>query len=523
MDRAVLAAIVEYVQTSEKVIATLLERKGDIAGHEFHGNRWTGGLGSAGALASRVAVQRHIDFMHEQDHASHALDLLKRTGGFTYDPAEHRFTNVGDHGFAVSPYKGREAVFTSPITRADLEEYIRKNADVLGLPGHAIGGWDDENGRQVLDVSVIAPTKDEALTIAHANDQDAIFDFAAGQSIAAKAADGEIKGDTAGHEFHGNRFTGGIGGHADIMRGTPYKTEAARERGLAQQKETIDKALVKYGITAEHVSANLDKVWKSAKDTVAMREGRVWYEKSRGASIDALKGLKGSDGKPLSEAQRVAMVAACSPRCAWEKNLSATGTSTRAGQTVYPNLEAARAAAQIVSENPKITIDEAQAERLKNPKWELGPIKPGTYEAKDLSSALLSHVIVGGGNGILALPDSVGKAIDIARGAAIDDELTGDKVRSFYTNLINPGHTDAVTVDTWMARIALGDKMSDTDLQQFLAKPAGYDYVAEQIREQARAAGVVPQQYQAVTWVQARDEANGEVEYLKDKLRRSTH
>lgn len=301
-------------------------------------------------------------------------------------------------------------------------------------------------------------------------------------------------------------FASGQGTHEEIQRPTPYKTPKGRERGLALQQANLQAKLDQYGITNEEVLANLDKQWIPGSKGNA--EGMVWYANAGQQAVDAITVLKGPDGKNYTPEQAIAMVAATSPLNAWDQT---PATGEHAGEKVYPNLNVAAAAAQIVTDNPEIVVSKEDSARLGNPKWD-SAIEPGTYHAADLSSATLSHIVISPGAGLQGLPQGVEKAIDIARGESPDTALSGDKVRDFYTNLVNPEHPSAVTADTWMARVALGTRMSDADLTKFVGQSAGYDYVAERIREGAAAHGVLPQQYQAATWVNARYAAEAEAD-----------
>jgi GNAT superfamily N-acetyltransferase len=121
------------------------------------------------------------------------------------------------------------------------------------------------------------------------------------------------------------------------------------------------------------------------------------------------------------------------------------------------------------------------------------------------------------------------KAVKIARGEADPDEvLGGHKVRSFFNNILAPGKTDDVTVDSHAASIAAHGKMSSSSkaLKQMLEGPVrsglnskmGYAHVASAYREahrrlQARGEGQgpkmdaksTPADLQAITWGAWRD------------------
>lgn len=91
------------------------------------------------------------------------------------------------------------------------------------------------------------------------------------------------------------------------------------------------------------------------------------------------------------------------------------------------------------------------------------------------------------------------KAWAILEGARPLDVLGGDKVRSFYRNMLGCEHS--VTVDRWAVRIALGDPRDEGKV------PSGeYDAMAQAFRDVAAELGITAQQLQAATWVWIRRE-----------------
>lgn len=78
--------------------------------------------------------------------------------------------------------------------------------------------------------------------------------------------------------------------------------------------------------------------------------------------------------------------------------------------------------------------------------------------------------------------------------------INGPKTRRFALNLL--GEDDAVTVDVWAARIALGDR---EDAEALLSRVGVYDALEHAYRLAARRVGVSPSAMQATTWVVARN------------------
>jgi hypothetical protein len=85
----------------------------------------------------------------------------------------------------------------------------------------------------------------------------------------------------------------------------------------------------------------------------------------------------------------------------------------------------------------------------------------------------------------------------IANGENALDVLNGQKVRSFYSNIV--GDTNAVTVDVWATFVATGSK----DAKQ-ISTPTKYAVIVEAYRRAAKIIGVAPSTIQAVTWTAIR-------------------
>jgi hypothetical protein len=88
------------------------------------------------------------------------------------------------------------------------------------------------------------------------------------------------------------------------------------------------------------------------------------------------------------------------------------------------------------------------------------------------------------------------------RALASDDPLgtlVGRKTNRFAQNLL--GDRDAVTVDVWAGRVALGRR---ADLALVLARVGAYEAIEHSYRVAARRLGVDPATAQATTWVIAR-------------------
>ena len=106
---------------------------------------------------------------------------------------------------------------------------------------------------------------------------------------------------------------------------------------------------------------------------------------------------------------------------------------------------------------------------------------------------------------------NISKARVILNGAPPLDVLGGNKVRSFYRNLLDGGENDEhVTIDTWAARIATGnysEQVSITD-KQYTRLVNAYKAVASRF-------GLNATVLQAITWVHVRTIVNMKITHTQ--------
>jgi hypothetical protein len=98
----------------------------------------------------------------------------------------------------------------------------------------------------------------------------------------------------------------------------------------------------------------------------------------------------------------------------------------------------------------------------------------------------------------VGLTDPRRKACRILNGEHPADVLGGPKVRAFWRNIL--GDTEAVTIDVWAQRAALGHWADHA--------PTGrrYDALADAYREAARDLGLPAPTVQATVWLHVRDQ-----------------
>lgn len=104
--------------------------------------------------------------------------------------------------------------------------------------------------------------------------------------------------------------------------------------------------------------------------------------------------------------------------------------------------------------------------------------------------------------------DVIVKCQRIGRGESPGYVLGGRKVRSFYSNLLYPYQPGHVTID----RHAIAVLLAASNPQSRAAEGSGnYQRAAAAYRAVARDVGLLPQQLQAVCWVQWRKETGSHV------------
>lgn len=111
------------------------------------------------------------------------------------------------------------------------------------------------------------------------------------------------------------------------------------------------------------------------------------------------------------------------------------------------------------------------------------------------ASALVGHPHHGAPASGFGLGLNVVKAWRILNGADPADVLTSPKVGAFFANIM--GDPDAVTVDRWAMRVALGDPNHPGTVRG----KRQYADVANAYRDAASTAGVTAREIQAAVWV----------------------
>ena len=96
--------------------------------------------------------------------------------------------------------------------------------------------------------------------------------------------------------------------------------------------------------------------------------------------------------------------------------------------------------------------------------------------------------------------NAIEKARRIRNGEDPTDVLRGDKVCSFYANLMRPRDPGPVTIDRHALAIAHKRILEDRYARRVMGRKGGYETVADAYREVGANTGLLPCQVQAVTW-----------------------
>jgi chaperonin cofactor prefoldin len=220
----------EELEDEEEEPETEEVREGDVPGHEFHGNQYTGGGGGGGsekggaggkqgaekALARNVASQadklsnKATNYAEKADRSGTKEDFataasLHRSAANAYDRAQE----VTQDASLTDEYEENSAYH-----RSEAEDYEQKTRDVAKY-----GSAERGAARR-----------------------------AAFEKKVARAAEEVEEGDVPGHEFHGNQYSGGTG-----TGGGGTRSEAR----LAKQAKDASARAEKYGSRRAHKAALL--------------------------------------------------------------------------------------------------------------------------------------------------------------------------------------------------------------------------------------------------------------------------
>ena len=112
-------------------------------------------------------------------------------GGFTLNVSDGAMQTKG---FAVAPAKETETILDQ-VTKDDLRSFLYKFQSVFDSDNRAfLGGWhNDATGKDVLDISFVTDTIEDAVYLAELGEQDAIYDLNGQREITTADGISELK------------------------------------------------------------------------------------------------------------------------------------------------------------------------------------------------------------------------------------------------------------------------------------------------------------------------------------------
>jgi hypothetical protein len=315
---------------------------------------------------------------------------------------------------------------------------------------------------------------------------------------------------------------------AHDAKGRFAHSSSPKTKTLADQTREAKHSLAAEGVTIEGMTANLEKVMSRVSDSARV-EGMEWY--SQDAQNFAI-GLSRQTRGRLDMQACAAITAAVSPQLRWSLPLKKDGTPDRR----MDNKKAAEAVIAISEHRfgTHLEVNAASVKAFYEPKFKeaaarfrrgdlsredyLGTLKRYGKEISDARKDYGVHNVDTAPAELIAkwhparrgvMVGNFAKAIEISRGKNPNNPevLSGSKVRSFWDNIVNPGTSRSVTIDTHMLRAMLNKpNMTEKQAQHLISGPGRYEVLAQSVRVAARKAGVTPNQLQAIVWTQWRDE-----------------
>lgn len=227
-----LRALYANVKKSDVVAETL--QKGDVAGHEFHGNQWTGAGVPSGLPSNPSAVTEKLAAQHAERMSKFEVDkegnLTRKTGALVTTIAPSPYNK---NLLEVSHYReigGKSESLNIGPQKTYATQY---EAARIATIEHASMGARLERQALPKESFFNAPEKYSVKKGDIVTNYSAIFselmkgDMPEGTRVYLREADGKFaKGDVPGHEFHGNQYSegGGSGGSSELA-GTGAKAD----------------------------------------------------------------------------------------------------------------------------------------------------------------------------------------------------------------------------------------------------------------------------------------------------------
>lgn len=297
---------------------------------------------------------------------------------------------------------------------------------------------------------------------------------------------------------------------------TPWRTLTKKHR------DRILKKVESLGLTRRAVKARSKKIFAQA--TPEMRESaRTWYPR--------LSDLLEKFAEEVQEKYGVNL--------SFETVVGVTASLSSAREFVA-NVRATRRLVQVWAEDAEFdpsvdNLDEEKAPVLQEiiaavRKTGRTRLKPSDFSDDQLDTLIYAHPLLAGGPEGTSIVNTTGTppvraALAMLRGASVDEQLTGPKRRSFYSNIVDP-NGDKVTVDRhqyramvnprtilntgqWTGTLKQWEAKEKSPQDMFQTSPGGkevgenlgvYPWFAEIVREIAEQEGLPPSAVQAIMW-----------------------
>jgi hypothetical protein len=512
---------------------------------------------------------KQIQAHPEQRMVRDILDAHAATGGSTFNMKGENLK--GTDNFSVGMYPERGQIIEGPLTQQHVQDFIDKNHDLLSKPENSVGTWGNE-GKNYLDVVRAVPDRENAIQIAKANNQIAIYDLKTGEEIPTGGT-GTIPDEGAEFRFGANIQA--EPGQNTISSRFPTATKATENptaiHDMTVDRETLQKtpgllekvaakvreypgfkapegdASVVNDAFVRHVADNLK--WLYEKTTPEEREmSRQWYPVGAHQMTGEMATTSG-----LTHSQTAGVVAAMSPQKDWDMNISLA----RRAIDVYTNHQDTETTPEMLGKLKEIAAIPANKElgkmaRLLKGKTfgELdGPEKalwlrlydeahnPRTYEAwspNGVSKGLQTKMNGEPAKLAWGSLNEIGKGIAIMADGSRENISArmgkGHKIRSFYNNIIEPDSTrNDVTVDTHAVAAglmrplgsydsAVKDNFGHAGKSAITGVQGTYPLFADAYRTAAKELDIQhPNQLQSIIWEHARNLFNSEFKTPENK------
>lgn len=324
----------KYVRKDEATPADVQSAIDEIKGEKRESFEPEAGSGYAARLYRNLLEKRATAV--QDMPASEILSAHNQDGGVTFDPVKGNLK--GAEGYAVSVHPERTQQVQGELTEKDVKSFIRKNADLLEIPGNVVGTWNDGKGTNWLDVTRVVDDEDTAMQQAKNAKQLAIYDLKNGEVIDTQNVGGQrvaqrspiVKGAPAPHDptrtvgledvlrageekpkYLANlaqKTQDGIESMSFAPEGGDESFDTESEAPEMSPKEVVQSYVRQ---AADHIKA----LYKAVPDYIK-QPAMKWYETANKMTGEWAK------ERNLSHEQTAAITAVLSPQNPWEHNIN---------------------------------------------------------------------------------------------------------------------------------------------------------------------------------------------------------